>query len=66
MVNIIDDSVIMCDDIIDIVARSYDKTTKSTSRKTVLIKRTSTNFYILLTFLLINVALFIAVIFTFT
>ena len=59
--SIIGDSVIMCDEIIDALAKSYDDTAKSTSTKTVPAESTSTNFYILLTFLLITIALFIAI-----
>ena len=50
--SITDDSVITCDEIID--------TTKSTSTKPVSAKSTSTDFYILLTFLLITIALLMA------
>ena len=67
--SIIDDSVIMCDEIIDVVrsatsatrVKSYDKTTKTVSTKNASTKSTSTNLYILLTFLLITLVLLIAV-----
>ena len=51
--SIIDDSVVTCDEI--------KETTKTVSTKTAPTKNTSTNFYILLTVLLISIALLIAV-----
>ena len=61
--SIIPDSEITCDEIIE---RAKTTPTKSTSAKTVTAKitstkNTSTNFYIFLTFLLITIALLIAV-----
>ena len=56
--NIIGDSVVTCDRIIDSTKTIQ---TKSTSAKIVLTKCTWTNFYILLAFLLITIALLIAV-----
>ena len=50
---IIDDSVITCDEIIE--------TAKYVPTKIVLTNSTSTNFYILLTFLLVTISLLIAV-----
>ena len=62
---IIDDYVITCNEIIDTVAQSYNKVIKTipakgTFTKTSPTKRTSTNIYILV-FLLITIALLIAV-----
>ena len=54
LASIIADSVITCDEIIE--------TTKAAPTKTVLTKSTSTNFYILLTFLLIIITSLIGVI----
>ena len=51
--NVIDNSLIMCDEIIEV--------TKTALTKTVRTKCTSKHFYILLTFLLITIALLIAV-----
>ena len=51
--SIIDDSVVTCDEI--------KETTKTVPTKTAPTKNTSTNFYILLTVLLISIALLIAV-----
>ena len=53
MVSIIDNSVVICDEIID--------TKKTVQTKSLATKSTSTNFYVLLPFLLITVALLIAV-----
>ena len=58
LASIIDDSVITCDEFLE--------TTKTVPRKTALTKSTTTNFYILLYFFLITIALFIVVIFTVT
>ena len=67
--SIIDNSVITCDEIIDVVrsatlatrVKSYYKITKTVSTKNASTKITSTNFYILLIFLLITLVLLIAV-----
>ena len=66
--SIIDNSVITCDEIIDVVpsatlatrVKSYYKITKTVSTKNASTKITSTNFYILLIFLLITLVLLIA------
>ena len=63
LATITDNSVITCDEIIDREAKSYDKKTKSITtnfdEKNVICK--IKNFYILLSFLLITIALLIAV-----
>ena len=68
MGNIIDFSVITCDEIIEETKTIPTKSTstktvltKCTSTKTVLTKCTSANFYTLITILLITIALLIAV-----
>ena len=55
----------MCDEVIDVIVKSYDEATKTistkrTSTKTIPTKRTSTNFYIL-AFFLITIPLLTAV-----
>ena len=55
--SIIDDSVVLYD---EIIKETKTVPTKSTSRKAVVTKYTSTNFYIFRAFLLITIALFIA------
>ena len=60
LASIIDDSVITCDEIIDAEAKSYDEETK-TVRTNYSIACKTQNFYILLAFLLITIALLIAV-----
>ena len=58
------DSVITCDQIIDAEAKSTSTKavlTKSASTKTIRTKSTSKNFHILLAFLLITIALLIAI-----
>ena len=53
--------MITCDEVIDAVAKSYDETRKITSTKTVSVKSPLTNSFILLTFLLITIALLVAI-----
>ena len=55
--SIIDDSMIKCD---EIIVQTKTVPTKSTLTKAILTKWTSTNFCILLVFLLITIALFVA------
>ena len=59
--NIIDDLVIKCDEIIDAVPKSYHEEAKTNPTITTLTKNSSTNFYIVLHFLLITKALLIVV-----
>ena len=63
LANIIDDSVGPCDEIIDSEARSKDEETKSipTNFNEKNMTRKTQNFYILLAFLFITIALLIAV-----
>ena len=61
LTSIIDDSVITCDEIIEAVAKSYYKTTKTVPIKTVSTKSTTTNFFDFLIYLLITIALLIVV-----
>ena len=66
LASIIDNSVIMCDEIIDAEGKSYNEETKTFTtnfnEKEATFK--TQNFCILLVFLLISIALLIAVIFT--
>ena len=48
--SITDNSVITCDEVIDVVAELYGKVAKSTSTKHVPTKTASTNLYVLFTF----------------
>ena len=60
--SIMDDSAITCDEIIDVEAKSYNKEAKKFQQ--ILMKNVdckTQNFYILLSFFLINIALLIAV-----
>ena len=50
----------MCDEVIDVIVKSYDEATKTISTKRTSTKRTSTNFYIL-AFFLITIPLLTAV-----
>ena len=62
MASITDESVITFDEIIDMLAKLYAEETKTIlKKKNIQTKRTSTSFYILLSFLTIVITLLIAV-----